>query len=177
MLRRLANSENTDPLRTLMSVIEPVKEYQRYQMRPQTMLSPLTGLVDAARPDSDVARQFAAMVEEFLSDTPRFRAYRSDIRDSLTRWRDAGTALNPMIDRSPALQEVRPLAKDLAAVAAAGLEAIEYLSTGNAASSEWRIAQLAKLDQAAKPKAALELVVIPSVRKLVVAAAEPPQPQ
>jgi len=175
ILRRLANSENTDPLRTLVSVIEPVKEYQRYQVRPQTMLSPLTGLVDAARPDSEVARQFAAMVAEFLSDTPRFRVYRSDIRDALTNWRDAGTALNPMIDRAPALQEARPLAKDLAEVAAAGLEAIEYLSTGNAASSEWRIAQLAKLDQAAKPKAALELVVIPSVRKLVVAAAEPPR--
>jgi hexosaminidase len=173
LLRRLANSENTDPLRTLVSVIEPVKEYQRYQVRPQTMLSPLTGLVDAARPDSEAARQFAAMVEEFLSDSPRFRVYRSDIRDSLTRWRDAGTALNPMIDRSPALQEARPLAKDLADVAAAGLEAIEYLSTGNAASSEWRIAQLAKLDQAAKPKAALELVIIPSVRKLVIAATEP----
>lgn len=173
LLRRLANSENTDPLRTLVSVIEPVKEYQRYQVRPQTMLSPLTGLVDAARPDSEAARQFAAMVEEFLSDSPRFRIYRSDIRDSLTRWRDAGTALNPMIDRSPALQEARPLAKDLADVAAAGLEAIEYLSTGNAASSEWRIAQLAKLDQAAKPKAALELVIIPSVRKLVIAATEP----
>jgi hypothetical protein len=32
---------------------------------------------------------------------------------------------------------------------------------------------LSKLDEAAKPKAALELVVIPSVRKLIIAAAEP----
>src|SRR6266850_3224184 len=54
ILRRLANSENIGPLRTLVSVVEPVKEYRRYQMRPQTMLSPLTGLVDAARPDSEV---------------------------------------------------------------------------------------------------------------------------
>jgi hexosaminidase len=175
ILRRLANSENIDPLRTLVSLVEPVKEYRRYQMRPQTMLSPLTGLVDAARPDSDAARQFAAMVEGLLSDSPRFRLYRSDIRDSLMSWRDAGIALDPMIDRSPALQEARPLAKNLSEVAAAGLEAIEYLSTGTSASSEWRVAQLSKLDEAAKPKAALELVVIPSVRKLVIAAAEPPR--
>jgi hexosaminidase len=174
ILRRLANSENTGPLRTLVSVVEPVKEYRRYQMRPQTMLSPLTGLVDAARPDSDAARQFAAMVEGFLSDAPRFQLYRSDIRDSLQSWRDAGIALDPLIDRAPALQETRPLAKNLADVAAAGLEAIAYLSTGDAASTEWRDAQLSKLDEAAKPKAALELVIVPGVRKLVIAATEPP---
>jgi hexosaminidase len=177
ILRRLANSENIGPLHTLVSVAEPVKEYRRYQMRPQTMLSPLTGLVDAARPDSEAARQFAAMVEGFLSDAPRFRLYRSDIRDSLTSWRDAGTALDPMIDRAPALQEARPLAKNLAEVSAAGLEAIAYLSAGNTATAQWRDAQLAKLDEAAKPKAALELVIIPSVRKLVIAAAELPQPK
>ncbi len=177
LLRRLAGSQHTGALSTLASVVEPVKEYQRYQVRPQTMLSPLTGLVDAARPDSDAARQFTAMVEGLLSDAPRFGLYRSDIRDSLTAWRDAGMALDPIIDRAPALQEARPLARNLADVAAAGLEAIAYLSAGNAATSAWRDAQLAKLDEAAKPKAALELVIIPSVRKLVIAAAEPPQPR
>jgi len=141
------------------------------------MLSPLTGLVDAAQPDSEAARQFAAMVEGLLADAPRFRLYRSDIRDSLTSWRDAGTALDLMIDRAPALQEARPLAKNLADVGAAGLEAIAYLSSGEAATAQWRDAQLAKLDEAAKPKAALELVIIPSVRKLVIAAAELPQPR
>src|SRR6266436_3071309 len=68
LLRRLAGSDDTGPLRTLASIIEPVKEYRRYQMRPQTMLSPLTGLVDAARPDSETARQFASHVDGFLAD-------------------------------------------------------------------------------------------------------------
>ncbi|HKB67551.1 MAG TPA: family 20 glycosylhydrolase [Pyrinomonadaceae bacterium] len=177
ILRRLANTENTDPLRILVSVVEPVKEYRRYQMRPQTMLSPLTGLVDAARPDSEAARRFASMVESFLSDAPRFVVYRSEIRDSLNSWRDAGLALDPMIDRAPALQEVRPLAKNLVDVAAAGIEAIEYLSTTEVATTEWRDAQLAKLDEAAKAKAALELTIIPSVRKLVISAAEVRRPK
>ena len=175
MLRRLANSENIEPLRTLAALVEPVKEYRRYQMRPQTMLSPLTGLVDAARPDSDEARRFAAMVEAFLSDSPRFGLNRSDLRDSLTSWRDACIALGPIIDRAPALQEARPFVTNLADVSTAGLEAIAYLSAGGAASAQWREAQLSKLDEAAKPKAALELVIVPSVRKLVIAAAEPPR--
>ena len=37
------------------------------------------------------------------------------------------------------------------------------------------LARLAMIEQAAKPKAALEFAVIPSIKKLVVAAAELPQ--
>src|SRR6266576_4634582 len=66
VLRRLAQREDIGPLSTLGSVIEPVKEYRRYQMRPQTMLSPLTGLVDGTRPDSENARHFVAMVNAFI---------------------------------------------------------------------------------------------------------------
>jgi hexosaminidase len=175
LLRRLAASDNTGPLRTLASIIEPVKEYRRYQMRPQTMLSPLTGLVDTTRPDSETARQFAANVDAFLSDAPRFAVYRPNLEHTLAEWQTASRALGPLIDRSPALQEARPLAGNLAALAEAGLEAISHLSAGNAATTEWRNEQLAKLDEAAKPKAALEFVVITSVRKLVIAAAELPQ--
>ncbi len=77
-----------------------------------------------------------------------------------------------MIDRSPALQEARPLANNLSAIAEVAQEAMSHLSAGDAAPMEWRDAQLAKLDEAAKPKAALEFVVTTSVRKLVIAAAE-----
>jgi hexosaminidase len=175
LLRRLANGGDIEALRTLVSVIEPVKEYRRYRLRPQTMLSPLTGLVDAARPDSEAGRKFASMVEGMLADGPRFQLYRSDIREALASWRDAGAELDPVIDRAPALHEARPLAKDLASVAAAGLEALAYLSAGNQATAQWRDAQLAKLEEAAKPKAALEFVMIPSIKKLVIAAAEPPR--
>jgi hexosaminidase len=172
MLRRLAGSDNIGPLRTLASVIEPVKEYRRYQMRPQTMLSPLTGLIDAARPDSETSRQFNSIVDAFLFDAPRFALYKQNITDTLVDWRASGLTLGPMIDRSPALQEARPLASNLSDIAEAGLQAMSYLSAGNAATTEWRDAQLAKLDEAAKPKAALEFVVTPGVRKLVIAAAE-----
>ena len=57
MLRRLVRNDDIGPLRTLVSIIEPVKEYRRNQMRPQNMLSPLTGAVDATTPDSEAASQ------------------------------------------------------------------------------------------------------------------------
>src|SRR2546421_2652949 len=175
LLRRLAASENTAPLRTLASIVEPVKQYRRYQMRPQTMLSPLTGLVDAARPDSETARHFNSNVDAFLSDAPRFALNRLELEHTLAEWQTASRTLGPMIDQSPALQEARPLANDLSAIAETGLEAMSYLSSGDAPTAEWRQAQLARLDEAAKPKAALEFVVLTSVRKMVIAAAELPQ--
>ena len=172
LLRRLAGSEQIGPLATLASVIEPVKQYNRGQLRPATMLSPLTGLVDAARPDSDAARRFATMVDGLLSDAPRFQLYKESIHKTLTEWRDDGLALDPLIDQSPALHEAKPLAKDLSAIGLAGLEAMSSLSAGVAPTTEWRDAGLAMLDEAAKPKAALEFPIIPSVKQLVIAAAE-----
>ena len=175
MLRRLAGGEDNGALRTLASVVEPVKEYRRYEVRPQTMLSPLTGLVDAARPDSDAARRFAGEVDGLLSDAPRFETYSRDIQDTLTGWRDTGPQLEALIDRSPALAEARPLAGDLSRIGTIGLEALSYLTKGVAPGNEWRDARLAALEEVAKPKAALEFPVIPSLRELVVAAYELPQ--
>ncbi|HEV7857652.1 MAG TPA: family 20 glycosylhydrolase, partial [Pyrinomonadaceae bacterium] len=175
MLRRLAVGQDIGPLQTLANAVEPVKEYHRYQMRPQTMLSPLTGLVDAARPDSQAARRFNMMVDALLSDAPRFQLYRENLDGVLTEWREAGPPLEALIDKSPALQEARPLAHDLSEIGAAGLEAMSYLKTGVAPSAEWRDAQLAKLDQAARPKAALEFPIIRGVKQLVIAASLMPQ--
>ncbi len=175
MLRRLVQGRETGPLQVLVSIVEPVKEYRRYQQRPQTMLSPLTGLVDAARPDSDAARRFNALVDELLSDAPRFESRSRELWHVLAGWRDAGPELGALIDASPALHEARPLAADLSALGEAGLEALSYLSRGVTAPAEWRDARLAALEQTAKPKAALEFVVVAGVRQLVVAASELPR--
>ena len=175
MLRRLAGGADTRALETLASVVEPVKEYRRYQQRPQTMLSPLTGLVDAARPDSEAARGFSRRVNLLLSDAPRFALHFGTLRDTLTAWRDAEPALEALIDRSPALAEARPLARDLGSAGRIGLEALSYLSQGVAPTAEWRDSRLAALGEAAKPKAALEFPFLPSLRELVVAAYEQPQ--
>jgi len=177
LLRRLGGTNDIGPLETLVSVLEPVKEYHRGQQRPTTMLSPLTGLVDAARPDSESARRFAMMVEGLMSDAPRFQLYSDDIRNTLIAWRDAGPELNSIIDRTPALREAQPLANDLADIGTVGLEAVSYLTAGVAPTTAWRDAKLARLDQAAKPQAALEFATIASVKQLVIAAAELPSLQ
>ncbi|HEV7891514.1 MAG TPA: family 20 glycosylhydrolase [Pyrinomonadaceae bacterium] len=174
MLRRLAGGSYPPALETLASFVEPVKEYRRYDQRPQTMLSPLTGLVDAARPDSTAARGFTRRVNLLLSDAPRFALHFSTLRDTLTSWRDAGPVLETLIDRSPALAEARPLARDMASAGEIGLEALSYIQQGVAPTDEWRDARLAALAEIEKPKAALELPFIGALRELVHAAHEQP---
>ncbi|HET9525506.1 MAG TPA: family 20 glycosylhydrolase [Pyrinomonadaceae bacterium] len=177
MLRRLVRGEEIGPLKTLVSVVEPVKEYRRYQMRPQTMLSPLTGVVDAATPDAEGARKFARMVKEFLEDAPRYQLYRVELTQMLAEWQESGAALGPIIDRSPSLKEIKPLTKGLSELGDVGLEAISYLKLGQPPTREWREATTLKLDEAAKPYAALEFMVVPAVKQLVLAAVEIGQPR
>jgi len=172
MLRRLVRNDDIGPLRTLVSVIEPVKEYRRYEQRPQTMLSPLTGVVDATTPDSETARKFSWMVSEFLNDGPRYQLYRAELSDMLAGWQNSGAALGPVIDRSPALKEIKPLAQNLTQLGETGLEAISYLKLNMPPPKEWRETSIAKLDEAAKPYGALEFVVVSGVKQLVNSAAE-----
>lgn len=171
MLRRMLRSDDIGPLKTLVSIVEPVKEYRRYQQRPQTMLSPLTGVVDAAWPDSETARKFGMMVDAFLADAPRFQIYRTELGQMLANWQTSGAMLEPLIDRSPSLKEVKPLAANLSVLGESGLEALSYLKLGVPPTPEWRTASLLKMDEAAKPYGALEFMVVPSVRKLILATA------
>jgi hexosaminidase len=174
MLRRLAGSKETGPLKTLVSVVEPVKEYRRNSAKTATMLTPLTRLIDAARPDSEAGRRFDALVDGLLSDAPHFRRNQERIKLTLAEWRDVRPALDVMIERSPILREAEQLPRDLSDIGTAGLEALSYLAADVAPPAGWREARMALLEQAAKPKAEVEFAIIGPVRKLVVLAAEMP---
>src|SRR6266478_1874497 len=175
MLRRLTRTKEIGPLKTLASVVEPVKEYARARAHPATMLSPLTRLIDAATPDSRAAREFNALVDGLLSDAPRFRQNRESIKAVLTRWRDVRPALDVLIDQSPILREAEQLPRDLSEIGVAGLEALSYLAADVPPPAEWRSARLAMLEQASKPKAEVEFAIIDPIRRLIVLVAEVPE--
>ena len=163
MLEHLAGMQSFGPLPMLADILEPVKEYSREKAREYTSFTPLNRLVDATPPESDAARDFAR-----LADNPR--ANKDEIRKQLTLWRDNKAALVPLIQRSPLLEETQPLAEDVSALAAAGLEALDYLKSGQPAPQAWVKQQQALLDRAARPRAELLIMIVPSIRKLVEAA-------
>jgi len=170
MLRRLTAGQDTSAVETLVSVIEPVKEYRRYRVRPQTMLSPLTGLVDAARPDAPGARAFNKAVDEMLAGV-NVAGNSAKIRSMVNEWRAAEPALLNYMENSPALVEAAQLSADFRRLNQVILDALEALEKRSPQSAEWRDARNKILDEVAKPKAALEFVVIARAKKLVEAAA------
>lgn len=163
MLERLMNMNDAAPLQMLADVLEPVKFYERGESRPYTSFTPLNRLVDATRPESDAAREFARRLDQM-------GANQTEIRKQLTLWRDNQAALIPAMQRSALLQEAIPLAEDLAALATAGLEALDYVEAGKPAPQEWLDHQRALLERAARPRAELLIMIVPSIRKLVEAA-------
>lgn len=156
MLRRIADAADLTPLQTLADVVEPVKAYAREGLvtTPPTSQTPLNRLIDAARPESETARRFALMVDDFLANKTNGAA----IRQQLIRWRDNDAQFQPMIQHSFLLTELAPLSQQLSALAAAGLDALD----GNHPETQQAI-----VDQAKKPQAQLLLVIAPAIQKLI----------
>ncbi|MCD9185911.1 MAG: family 20 glycosylhydrolase [Pyrinomonadaceae bacterium] len=162
LLRRLANNQDISALQTLVSLIEPVKEYRRYQVRPQTMLSPLTGLIDAAQADANGARKFNKLVSN-----RNFSADSTKLKMIFSGWKNDAMTLSAQIEKAPALSEAKQLAADLQSLGGIGLEIVEMLETRKTSGAEWRDAKLKSLTEIAKQKAGLEFQVIESMKVLV----------
>ena len=163
MLERLTEMNPVETLATLDSILEPVKGYNRLMGRVYTSFTPLNRLVDATPPESDEAREFAALAANW-------KANEGEMRKRLTRWHDAATGLVPMMKQNALLQEDVPLAEDVSAAAAAGLQALDYLKASQPAPSSWVTEQLNILAGAAKPHDELLIMVVPSIKALVEAA-------
>jgi hexosaminidase len=169
MLQRLTGDAPIEPLKVLADVVEPIKEYRRHQNRDYTSATPLTRLVDAARPESDAARHFNRAVEQFLTDSTRV-ARRDEIRRWLATWRDHRDQLLPIIEQSPDLAETEPISRMLAELGTIGLKALAEIEGTLGAAAGDRTERLEALERASQAVAEVELMVVEGVRRLVEAA-------
>ena len=176
MLHRLAGQQNMGALKVLADVVEPVKDYTREELAATqpTSFTPLNRLVDAVHPESETGRQFSAMVQQAVAGKATPAMY-AQMRAELTQWRDNDARLEPLLRSSFLLKEAVPLSQNLSTSAAAGLQALDYLSRGQRAPSQWATQQLSMLQQALKPgHAQLLLMVAAPVDSLVRASAGTP---
>jgi hexosaminidase len=170
MLQRIANTDDVSTLRMFADVVEPVKEYQREELAktPPTSATPFNRLVDAARPESETARVFSNLVDEFVSGGCKDTSKQAQIRSSLTTWRDVYSKLQPLVATSFLLVEDESVARNLSSASAAGLAALDSLDRHQPQSDSWKSEQITFLQQAAKPdQAQLLLMVIAPIQKLV----------
>jgi hexosaminidase len=175
MLQRIAGAaspEEFTALRTLADVVEPVKDYTREQTAAAepTSATPLNRLVDAIPLESDVARHFGNLVDQFLAASCHGAADEARLRRQLSEWRDNDARLQPLVQRSFLVKEAAATSQDLSALGAAGLAALDLIAQGEVAPDGWKTQQLAVLREIALPKAQLLMTPVPAVQKLIEAA-------
>lgn len=174
LLERMANGQAPDALKTLGDIVESVKQLARGRMGAYTSLTPMNRLVDAVPPESDLARDFNRRVDLALADQQGLQSQAADLRLRLTRWRDNHPLLLPLLGESYLLRELEPVSENVADLAAAGLQALDYLESGRKPPESWASEQTALLLRVDKPQAELLIMIIPGVRKLIAAASQLP---
>jgi hexosaminidase len=169
MLRRMAGTADITALRNLADVVEPVKDYNRWndEKGPIDFHAPLTRMIDAVYPESDTARQFSDLVQTFAQGGYKDKAYEAQIRTWLTTWRDNDGELHPLLTQSYLLQEDVTLSQNLSALSAAGLQALDFLDKGQPAPDTWKAQQLGLIAQAKTRQADMLLMVVAPVQQLV----------
>jgi hexosaminidase len=144
MLQRLAGGGSVESLKMFADVVVPATFGQRIRTHRYNQQTPLVNLPDAARPESDVAREFATLVDKMEL---------SEIRSWLNRWRD--------IERLSRLANV-------------GLQALEYLDKKQHPPAAWIAEQRAYLETLRRPINEVRIAIVPSIEKLVDATAGAP---
>jgi len=167
MLRRLANNADWEALKNFVDVIEPMYTYSRDHPHVFKSYYPLTRVVDAARPDPPIPREFDRLVDRVIAEKTDRMDNLNAIADWLNMWKMNHARLEKVILGSPVLREIETLSKDLAACATIGLEAIDYINKHEKPASDWIDAQLVTLKNAQKPRGETELLIVPSIEKLV----------
>ncbi len=176
MLRQVSGTAELGPLGVLGKVASPegvgVREQLTRQSTPNTQLTSLVQLTDAMVPDPPYQRQFAALVDQLLSDAPKFAVSFDELTRTLQLLRDMGPGFDAMAAAAPLLQNASSRVLQLQKLGNAGLEALKYLRSGTSPPAGWSEAQLALIVQAETADVSLlKLPWMGSYRALILAAA------
>jgi hexosaminidase len=172
MLARMAGTEDIAALRVLAETVEPVSITIREKEAEsaggiQTSDIALNRMVDAVAPESEAARRFSVAVDLWVASNFQDAQAEAEIRGDLVAWRDNDAALQPLLQNSFLLKEISPVSRNLSALAAPGLQALDYIEKKERAPEAWHTQQIALVQMAAKPTADLNLAIVPAVQKLI----------
>ena len=166
MLRRLTNNKDVTALKTFIDVVEPLKIYERHgQGAVYTQQSPYTRVVDAAFPESETARLFNKLLDNFIMNKNKSDA--DKIIKQLSIWTENHKKLVKTIEESPILKEIEPASLNLSKISQTGLEAVELILSGNTADNDWITKNKIILNDAKKSYGQIEITIIPGIEKLI----------
>jgi hexosaminidase len=178
MLQRIAGPaapEEFAALKMLADVVEPVKDYTREQTAPlePTSQTPLNRIVDAIPLESAAGRHFAELVDKFLASSCHDAATAALLRRQLTDWSQNDLALSSLAQKSFLVKEVAATSRDLSALGAAGIAALDAIAGGTPLPTDRQSQLNSVAAEAAKPKSQLLLIPTNAVKKLIDLATQP----
>ena len=170
-LRRLAGPSSLEQLKTLTDVLAPVKGYKNLMGRMSQPArlgnpnSPLVRVADIIPVDSETKRRFRTLVGRYLSE--RRLEDGIAIRQQLQVWVNN----HPQLLKDPVLaQRLSPVmahSANLTTVAAAGIQAMDWLQRGAVMPEEAQKNLLVLIQSARKPAAETELDILLEIESLV----------
>lgn len=165
ILRRLCRGKGVEELRILADISEPVKRYKRNALSDVNALMPYTRFIDATRPDASVARRFNQTVEH-LKDGDKQENLET-IKKQLSSWYSNHQNLKLVLDNNPILHEIMPLAENLRSIAFIGIQAVEYLESGQSSPEKWQEYTLDICEKAKTPYGETELMIVSGIIELI----------
>jgi hexosaminidase len=162
MLRRLAPGRDILPLKNLVEVMEPLKEYTRHaQGVAYSTDLPFTRLPDIACPDASVARRFRLLCEQLVMK--RDASVKPEILNMLQSWIRNHDNLLKVTDGIPALENWAKASEQLMYVSKLGIECLDFMERRQVITDEWTKNGNLILQNARKPFDESELMVVESV--------------
>ena len=161
MLRRLTNGQDTTALRHLVDVLMP----RKHGLGSPGPFHPLTGIADAARPDSRVERTFNKLVTELVEKGDM--SVVDEIKKWLDLWSENHGQVLKRIQFCPSLKTIEKVSEDLSLVSKIGLKALDYVRKDKKASPEWIREKIQVLEKARETKGEVRLRIVTSIEILV----------
>jgi len=179
MLQRIAgpaSPEEFAALKTLADVVEPVKDYNREKTAPAepTSQTPLNRIVDAVQLESAAARHFSDLVNNFLAGGCHDATTAVGLRAQLSQWSHNDAVYSQLAQKSFLVNEAAATSRDLSAIAAAGLAALDAITNARPLTADQQSQFTSALTEAAKPKSQLLLIPVPAIQKLISGATQSP---
>jgi hexosaminidase len=161
MLRRMSGQTNTESLRHVVDLLQPVQGYKRNAADNFTRFSPYTLLVDIAVPDQKAVREFSGLVNRYLRD--RNPQQLDSLINRFNFWISNHNAIEIISGKNPLLGGLVQHSKDLSEISR---PVIDYLKSSDK-TTQTKDEILKKVKVYTRPIDYCELKVMESIEKLI----------
>jgi hexosaminidase len=168
MLARLAGGMPAPALQVLADAVEALGIEDRQVTRQYTSFVPLNRLADAARPESETVRHIQEIVGQKGDD--------SEIRLVLTAWSVNHSQIAPLLAGNLLLRDLSTLSENLSRTGTIGLQALQYLESGQRPPLDWLAEAKQELHRMEQPHAEVVLAAVRPVGALLELISQPPAP-